>query len=209
MDDVVLPLFPLNVVLFPGSALPLHIFEERYRQLVRECLEDRWREFGINFVDTNALSTIGCTAAVTEVVQRYEDGRLDIIVAGRRRYELHDVEEESAPYFLGHGAFLVDEPGEVDRTLAEETIGLYNIFLAVVYKGRLPGLSSAHKGSDMSFVMAQKAGMPLQKRQKLLELRSENLRLRLLREHFTLEMPKLKEATEVQRIVHNDGYIFP
>lgn len=207
MEEAVLPLFPLNVVLLPGSALPLHIFEERYRQLIRECQESKWQEFGVNFVDSKAFSTVGCTAVVREVLQRYPDGRLDIIVEGKKRYELQRVDETSAPYFLGTVVFVDDEPGEVDRSLAQETVGLYHNLLEVVYNNKPPRLPSGLEEAGVSFVIAQKAGMTLQQRQQLLEMRSENLRLQALHKYLTAQLPKLQEAQEIHRIIHNDGYI--
>ncbi len=209
MDEIVLPLFPLNVVLFPGSALPLHIFEPRYRQLIRECLDKRWPEFGVSFLDKDKVSVVGCTAVVREVLQRYADGRCDIVVEGRQRYKIHRVDDASAPYALGHLSFLDDEPGTVDRNLQEETIGLYYTLLDAVYAGRPPSSTIGPNPSSVSFVIAQKAGMSLHQRQQLLETRSENHRLHLLHEYLKEELPKIQEAQEVQRIIHNDGYILP
>ena len=202
-----LPLFPLNVVLFPKSALSLHIFEERYKTLIGECLNKRGMEFGINFVDGENLSPVGCTAVVKETVQRYEDGRLDIIVEGQRRYELRQIDETVAPYVVGHVAFLHDEPAQIDKLLLEKTIDLYNQIVQVVYKGSLPKLSADSGRHDVSFVMAQKAGMDLRQRQDLLETTSENKRLQKLHEYLAGVIPMLQHVNEVQRIVNNDGYI--
>jgi len=207
MDDVELPLFPLNVVLFPGSALPLHIFEERYRLLIRECLANRWPGFGINFVRKSKLSAVGCTAVVREVVQQYPDGRCDIVAEGQRRYELHGVDEQTAPYIMGRVSFFSDDSGEIDRSLEQETVGLYNNLLEAVYSDRLPKMVPG--GNGLSFTIAQKAGMSLPARQHLLETRSENGRLDQLRKYLRAELPRLQQAQEVQRIAHNDGYILP
>src|SRR5258707_13826771 len=77
-----IPLFPLNVVLLPGAILPLHIFEPRYRQMVRHCLDEK-REFGVLLALPKGIVRVGCTARVTEVVKRYNDGRMDIVTVGR------------------------------------------------------------------------------------------------------------------------------
>ena len=202
-----LPLFPLSVVLFPDSALPLHIFEERYRALIGECLEAEGKEFGINFVDGDKLSLIGCTAVVREVVQRYEDGRLDIVVEGRRRYELRGVDKDVAPYSVGQVAFLEDEPEKIDSPLAKKTIELFNQLVEVVYKDRRPKPSVDPDVPCVSFVIAQKAGMDVKQRQELLEMKSENQRMQRLYSYLVAAIPKLQQAQEVQRIVINDGYI--
>ena len=90
MDDLMLPLFPLDVVLLPQESLPLHIFEERYKEMITECLEAQARgaaeeEFGIVFAKDEKMETVGCSAHILEVTQRYEDGRLDIITLGKRK----------------------------------------------------------------------------------------------------------------------------
>ena len=73
MKELLLPLFPLQVVLFPRVILPLHIFEDRYKQMIGECLEKRW-EFGVVLARDNSLENTGCTASISEVVRKYEDG---------------------------------------------------------------------------------------------------------------------------------------
>ncbi len=77
-----IPLFPLNVVLLPGADLPLHIFEPRYREMVKNCLEEK-SEFGMLLSLPKGVARVGCTAEILDVVKRYEDGRMDILTAGR------------------------------------------------------------------------------------------------------------------------------
>src|SRR3712207_9452027 len=81
-----IPLFPLNVVLLPGAPLPLHIFEERYKQMVNECLESE-SEFGMVLADESGTRRGGCTAKIVELVERYEDGRMLILVEGLWRFK--------------------------------------------------------------------------------------------------------------------------
>jgi Lon protease-like protein len=78
-----IPLFPLGLVLLPGMALPLHIFEERYKQMISECLAAR-TSFGIIWFDGQSIHSVGCTARVIKVLHRYEDGRMDILTKGER-----------------------------------------------------------------------------------------------------------------------------
>ena len=82
MQELLLPLFPLEVVLFPRADLALHIFEDRYKELIADCLEHQW-EFGVVLLQENSLANIGCTAAISEVARKYDDGRMDIVVRGR------------------------------------------------------------------------------------------------------------------------------
>ena len=93
MQQGLLPLFPLEVVLMPGGHLPLHIFEERYKEMIGEAIRNN-TEFGIVLVNRGALVEVGCTAVVQGVLQEYPDGRLDIVTQGRRRFEILLVNEE-------------------------------------------------------------------------------------------------------------------
>jgi len=201
-----LPLFPLQVVLFPGSALPLHIFEERYKTLVKECIASSG-EFGISLVQESGLMTVGCTAAVVAVVHTYEDGRMDIIVEGRRRYKVDHLESETAPYAVGYVRYLESPAENVDPELSAETITLYNELVARVYRESVPQIDVHARAPDLSFRLAQKAGMDLLERQKLLETASETERLALLRDHLKAVIPKLDRIEEIERIVRSDGFL--
>ena len=85
--DALLPLFPLDVVLFPGTPLPLHIFEPRYKEMIGECLAEH-RIFGVVRAVEQGLAEVGCTAEIVTVVKEYPDGRLDLVTEGRKRFEL-------------------------------------------------------------------------------------------------------------------------
>ena len=82
-----LALFPLEVVLFPGAPLPLHIFEPRYKEMISECLEQK-RPFGMVRAQKDSLAEVGCTAVILNVFKKYEDGRLDIATQGKQRFEI-------------------------------------------------------------------------------------------------------------------------
>ena len=87
-----LGLFPLGIVLLPTEQIPLHIFEDRYQELIGECLDEE-REFGLIFADEDGLRELGTRAAVTEVLERFDDGRLNIVVEGRERFRLLELTE--------------------------------------------------------------------------------------------------------------------
>src|SRR5919202_1034429 len=94
----------------PEIPLPLHIFEERYKQMVDECLE-RGAEFGMVLADESGTRRIGCTARIVELVQRYEDGRMVILVQGTRRFKLNNI-LTGKPYYVGEVEYLEDGPEE-------------------------------------------------------------------------------------------------
>ena len=113
MAEVLLPLFPLEVVLLPEAPLPLHIFEDRYKRMIGECLEaqsqgsDR-KEFGVVLAREAEMQKVGCSARILEVTRRYDDGRLDILTAGTRRFEVLYTRDEK-PYLEGGVVFFDDE----------------------------------------------------------------------------------------------------
>jgi len=206
MSSEPLPLFPLQVVLFPNSALSLHIFEERYKVLINECLTEK-KEFGIVFVNENKMSEVGCTATLKDVLQKYEDGRMDIVVQGRRRYKVHRYDYDLAPYTVGFVQYVENSDEPIDPTLSRDTIELFNKLIAVVYKQTLQPIPIDLRSDGLSFVLAQKVGMNLNQRQQLLELISENRRLHKLRDYLVDVIPKLVQLEEVDRIIRSDGYM--
>jgi Lon protease-like protein len=206
MSEQLLPLFPLQVVLFPQSVLPLHIFEERYKQLIHECLDGE-REFGINLVLETTLAHVGCTAVVLKVVKRYADGRMDILVEGKRRYKLDDMVTASTLYSVGRVSMLPSTEERVDTALALETVRLHNQLVELVYRQEDYLLEYDPANPLFSFKIAQKAGMELAQRQTLLETDSENARLLMLHDYFLDVIPKLERLGEVERIIKSDGYV--
>ena len=206
MPETWLPLFPLNVVLFPRSALPLHIFEERYKVLINECVE-RGSRFGITLAKDETLAGIGCSASVSGITRRYDDGRMDIVVGGEKRYRLLRYEAGRAPYLLGEVAYIEEPKEDVNGDLASRTVELFNALLLVAYRGSGTPVGLDRHEAGLSYLIAQKAGLDLSRRQELLEIPGENGRLRMLNEYLTDLLPRLRRAEEVQRVIKNDGYM--
>ena len=148
-----IPLFPLNVVLMPGTPLPLHIFEERYKQMVDECLESE-TEFGMVLADESGTRQVGCTAKIVELVQRYEDGRMVILVEGSRRFALNNV-LSGKPYYVGEVDYLEDEqpPGEDVTALAEECVALLERVIEAATEGSV-GIEIEPPYRNLSFAIA-------------------------------------------------------
>ena len=124
MDEIILPLFPLEVVLLPEEPLPLHIFEERYKQMIGECLEAQRTgnghgDFGVILLREQALSTVGCTARIVNVTKKYPDGRMDILTVGKRRFELL-LTNDARPYLEGSVLFFDDEESDIASDSAAE-----------------------------------------------------------------------------------------
>jgi Lon protease-like protein len=205
-----IPLFPLGVVLFPASRVPLHIFEERYKKLCETSLKNH-STFGINYVEEDKLHSIGCTAQIADIIKRYPDGKLDVITEGVRRYEIVKFEQGSDTE-LAYATirWIEDIPEERDEQLAYETINLFNELCEVAYKGTIDTLdASLWKGSDKlpSFTIAQKSGLEADQRQALLAITSENERLSILKNFLSQLLPKVKEVETINDLIRNDGYI--
>ncbi|MCS6809033.1 MAG: LON peptidase substrate-binding domain-containing protein [Bacteroidota bacterium] len=201
-------LFPLNIVVFPESSVPLHIFEPRYKQLINVALEQH-KDFGINLVDSARLYQTGCTVEVIEVSRRYPDGRLDIIVRGKSRYTLRSLREGEELYYVGIVDYFDDEENEVlDMKLRSDCIALYNELVEIVYPGAADDylLDAANSGTA-SFIIAQKAGLDILRKQELLEIRSENRRLEILYDYIQRLLPDLREKRRIQDVIMSDGYI--
>lgn len=186
MKELLLPLFPLQVVLFPRVILPLHIFEDRYKQMIGECLENRW-EFGVVLARDNSLENTGCTASISEVVRKYEDGRMDIRVCGGRRFEIVLLNQEK-PYLRATCQFVPDEEAAVPGSAVEETrldaqrreaIRLYKQAMEIL-KSQDPhsaGQEPDFAAPELSFQLMARLPAELERKQALLQMRTENQRL--------------------------------
>jgi ATP-dependent Lon protease len=202
----ILPLFPLAVVLFPQAQLPLHIFEDRYKTLIGECiLYDT--SFGINLFLDREIRHIGCSAVVKEVTKRYPDGSMDIVVEGRSRYAFHQIVDMRRPYFSGKISWYHDIDEHADDDVREHAVRLHNEFVAGVFKGTIRSVSLTDVRKTRSFYLVQKSGLDLMQRQTFLAMRSENERLRMLVRHFESMIPLLSSQRKIEELAGNDGYL--
>jgi ATP-dependent Lon protease len=184
-------LFPLNVVLFPGELLPLHIFEPRYRRMVRECLDEKM-PFGMLLALPNAVAHVGCSAEILEVTKRYDDGRMDILTVGRHPYRIVDLFTDD-PLLEGTIDYLEDDDSLLDPQNREKLIELYEVCYTLLFSGMPTNLAQSSPES-LSFAIAGALPLDLLWKQQILELRSEAERqdrlLRYLRE-WALHLHKI------------------
>ena len=178
MGEFLLPLFPLNVVLFPGTRLPLHIFEERYKQMVADCLEAQC-EFGVVLTQGRSMEQAGCTASISQITRRYEDGRIDIVARGRRRFEILLL-DRAKPYLRGATQFFDDEAGPVPlEDSRRRALELYEQVKEMLPpEAQQPGGSSPDRSDEqLSYQIMGCLPADLKFKQALLENRSESDRL--------------------------------
>lgn len=200
-------LFPLNLVLFPESIYPLHIFEERFKLLVNECIS-RNEKFGIVFSSGIELASYGCTAKVHQIIKKYPDGKIDISVKGYDRFKLIALEEDNTSYSKADIEIVDDITETIDEELLDDCIDLFNFITNKIPVFRVQKTTKDELiGVRASYYFAQKVGLIGKQKQHLLELNSENLRLDYLRNHLLNIKPSVSKAIEIEKIIRNDGYL--
>jgi Lon protease-like protein len=180
------PLFPLQIVVLPGEVVPLHIFEERYKTMIGECLDEE-REFGIVWVSDDGLKEVGCTVSITELLERTDDGRMNILTRGADPFRLVRRIEDK-PYPAGDIELLEDEGEESDEVAGDQARERYAELVERVTDSR-PEVGELAEMS--AYAMAATVEFPLQAKQRLLELRSEDERLRAVGELLGAAMKRL------------------
>jgi Lon protease-like protein len=201
MQQELLPLFPLQVVLFPRGVLPLHIFEERYKEMIGDAIATR-SEFGVVLAKDKGIAHIGCTASVTQVLHRYPDGRMDILTEGRRRFEILMLNEEK-DYLRAPVHFFDDEEtGPLEEDLVRRATEAFRALRDVVRDEAEAELSP--EGPQASFLLAQ--GIPdLDFLQALLQTRSERVRLQQLVQYLDEYIPRRRHIEQVRAIAPRNG----
>jgi Lon protease-like protein len=175
MDE--LGLFPLGVVLLPTEQLPLHIFEERYKELVDECLE-RDGEFGLVYADDDGLRDLGTRAHVVEVLTRFEDGRLNILVEGGDRFRLVEL-TDGRSFSTGLVTPIEDVDDSAEAAAVDEALRLFGL-LREVTESEVD--APERELSQLSFALAGKVELPADDKLGLLAETSERLRMELVQE---------------------------
>jgi Lon protease-like protein len=198
-----IPLFPLNVVLFPGAPLPLHIFEERYRDMVRDCLADE-SVFGVVCASPEGLAVAGCTARIARILNDYPDGRRDILTEGMERFEIKHL-HDSRSYLQADVQFFSDTGDVASREMREECIALHFEVL------ELAGGDVQHIGLDLnrpvSFQVAWSLPTGLDFKQELLTMRSDLERTERLLEFYKAVLPKLRGGVNASRNAAQNGHV--
>lgn len=197
-----LPLFPLNLVLYPAERLPLHIFEPRYKEMARECLE-HGHPFGIILYEEGKMADVGCTAVIRQVVREYDDGRMDLIVEGSERFRVHEVRQEKS-YLTVDAETVEDAEDEAERDLVQRAITQHMKLLELAGRTVRP---NAYGGAhQVSFIIGHNAGLTLKQKQELLELQNEDDRILYLVRHFEDLIPKVERSEDARRKIQSNGH---
>jgi Lon protease-like protein len=199
--DSLLALFPLDVVLFPGTPLPLHIFEPRYREMIGECMEEK-KFFGVIRAQDSSLADVGCTAEILAVTKRYDDGRMDIVTQGRERFELLVVNQERS-FLRGEILYVSDDAEKPTEAERDHAIELHRQILALAISQQ-----DLRESEDppLSYHLAGSLPLDLDFKQKLLGLRSEAQRIRSVIEYFEGLVPSLRRAVMIRQKAGGNGH---
>lgn len=197
-----LPLFPLGLVLYPDEQLPLHIFEERYKDLTHYCL-DHEVAFGIVLAEDGRIADVGTTARIERVVTEYDDGRMDIVVEGEKRFRIVEVHDDKS-YYTADVDLLREAEGDLDLDLKERVITQHMKLLELAGRTVRPDLYDdvAH----LSFVLAQNAGLDPSQKQEVLRLSTESERIEYLIDHFESLIPRVEQTEDLRRRIRSNGH---
>jgi ATP-dependent Lon protease len=203
-DEVVrdFPLFPLGIVALPHEIVPLHIFEERYRTMIGECLE-RGSEFGIVWAADDGLRPVGCAVEIAEVLEQMEDGRMNILTRGTRPFRIVD-ETDELPYPAGTVEFLLDKEETADPGTADSAHEAYN---ELVEQATDRVLEPDELDAMSAYQMAATVDFGLEAKQGLLDIRSENARLRLVARLFRAALKRLSFIERAQERARSNGKV--
>jgi Lon protease-like protein len=199
-----LGLFPLGIVLLPTEQLPLHIFEERYQELIGECLAEE-REFGLVYADDDGLREVGTRAAVTEVLERFDDGRLNIVVEGRERFRLLQL-TSGRSFHTGVVEPVEDEPDPADPVDQERAFALFRRLV------ELTGADVEPPAPDvalLSFELAGRFELAPELKQRLLALTSERARVRMLAGVLDAAAQAVQREREIAERAAGNGRVDP
>ena len=196
-----LPLFPLQVVLYPGEVLPLHIFEDRYLELVSDCVAQEI-PFGIVLFREGKLEQMGCTAWISKV-EELEDGKRDIVVTGERRFRVSKLYRSRA-YQTADIEMVQDTPGSADLNMIERVIAQHIKLLELA--GRTLAPTMYQERDPLSFFIAHNSGLSLDQKQEVLELQTESSRIGLLIDHLEQFIPAVEQAESIRLKIKSNGH---
>ncbi len=196
------PLFPLALVALPGELVPLHIFEERYKTMMSECL-DAGTEFGIVWMADDGLREIGCACEIERVLERMDDGRLNLLARGTRPFRVIERQGHLA-YPAGVVEFVSDSGEEPDSQLAGDARSAY----ADLVRRATDREPEDQELADMgAYDMAATVDFGLDAKQGLLDLRSENARLKLVTRLFRAATKRLDFVDRAQARARSNGKV--
>ena len=198
-----LPLFPLDLVLLPGVPLTLHIFEPRYKEMIKECLDHK-SVFGMIRSKEESLASIGCTAEIMNLLKKHADGRMDILIEGKKRFEVLQVNQDRA--FLQAEVFYLeeeDQPASADDI--KKATRLHQEIMELA--GAQPETTETTETAQLAYRLAGSLPFDPDFQQALLEMNSEAERTRALVSFFERILPTLKRSASARQKAGGNGHV--
>jgi Lon protease-like protein len=201
--NLLLPLFPLDLVLLPGVPLPLHIFEPRYKEMIKECLDEK-RQFGIVRAKDEAFVNTGCTAEIINVLKSYPDGRMNILVEGQKRFEVLQLNQERS-FLQAEVFYLEDESDPAASEEVEKALQLHGEIMQLA--GARPDEPEKADVSQLAYRLAGSLPFDPDFQQALLELNSEAKRIRAIISFFERILPVLHRNASAKQRAGGNGHV--
>jgi Lon protease-like protein len=193
----------LDLVLFPGTPLPLHIFEPRYKKMISECL-DLKKSFGVVRAKEEGVAEIGCTAEIIAIAKKYSDGRMDIVAQGRERFEVMQVNQER-PFLQAEVLYLQDEPVKASPEEIAQALTLQGEIVRLA--GSAPPERSGEDTAQLSFNLVGPLPLDLDFKQTLLGMKSESERMQAVISYFEAILPNLRRTVQVRQRAGGNGHV--
>lgn len=205
-DEILIPIFPLDLIVLPGEPVPLHIFEPRYKQLLADCAptegQKQYQPFGIVYAQKTKLNEIGCTVVVDEILHKYPQGELDIMSFGSKRFRLLESHRDKV-YLTGLIEWIEDQAEPLETQQRQRVLQLYEQFLTLV---DVEDHTIDRKKEKLSFEIAYRIHPEKPYKLKLLQSLSESERLQILQDYLEESIPQIEQAKEFKRVVRSNGY---
>ncbi len=198
-----IPIFPLEIVVYPGETLNLHIFEDRYKQLIRECITEK-KAFGIPAVINKRMNEIGTLVEITRVVKEYEDGQMDVTTKGLSIFRILEV-IKSIPDKLYSGA-IVNHPSNVITVNSKMMLQVITSLRRLHKLLQVNKNFNKHEAELLSYDVAHDAGLNLEEEYELLSLLREDQRLEYLKRHLQKVLPVIAVMESLKSKIRMNGH---
>jgi Lon protease-like protein len=203
MKPTRIPLFPLDVVLLPGMALQLHIFEPRYKVMIGRCMNEII-EFGVILAANKGVARVGCTAEIAQKLKDYPDGRMDIMTEGRRVFQMLELLEEKE-YYEAMVEYSVDNAAPLDARREARLAQMFQQAHSLL-AGQEWALADTDTEISLAYRMAARLPLELAEKQELLEMRAEDSRQDFLLRWLTAFLPQLERRVRIRRRAGGNGH---
>lgn len=203
-----LPLFPIGLVLLPGMVIPLHLFEERYKNMANRCLE-KSEPFGIVYYSGNKMNELGCTAEIIEVIKKYPDGRMDILIEGKERFKINNTNSDEL-CLQADISFFDDEyetTGENLEASKKEAVILLKEIMKFYGSGGEDIDFIDFDPKIVSFLVTSNSSFTMDEKQSFLEMINTRERLEKAVKALKIIVERVKVAVSIEQIIQSNGYL--